>query len=160
MHAVVRYTTERSCVPSTEFPPPLTYCKTIAQYHKRVPTLTQSRFLTDVEIQNGSFFFFLIIIIFGCVGSAFLYEGFLQLRRAGATLHRGARASDYRGLSCCGTRAPDTQAQQLWLTGLVAPRHEGSSQTRARTRVPCIGRRTPNHCTTREAPEWFFIPAS
>ena len=29
----------------------------------------------------------------------------------------------------------------------------GSSQTRARTRVPCIGRRILNHCATREAPE-------
>ena len=79
-----------------------------------------------------SFFFF----FFGCVGSSFLCEGFLQLRRAGATLHRGARTSHYRGLSCCGALAPDAQAQQLWLTGLVAPRHVGSSQTRAQTRVP------------------------
>ena len=69
----------------------------------------------------------------------------------GATLHRGARASHYRGLSCCGAQAPDVQAQQLWLTGLVAPRHVGSSQTRARTRVPCIGRWILNHCATREA---------
>ena len=28
----------------------------------------------------------------------------------------------------------------------------GSSQTRARTRVPCIGRQILNHCATREAP--------
>ena len=28
----------------------------------------------------------------------------------------------------------------------------GSSQIRARTRVPCIGRRILNHCATREAP--------
>ena len=35
--------------------------------------------------------------------------------------------------------------------GLVAPQHVGSSWTRARTRVPCIGRRILNHCTTREA---------
>ena len=28
----------------------------------------------------------------------------------------------------------------------------GSSRTRARTRVPCIGRRILNHCATREAP--------
>ena len=27
----------------------------------------------------------------------------------------------------------------------------GSSQTRARTRVPCIGRQILNHCATREA---------
>ena len=60
-----------------------------------------------------SFFFFLInlFFIFGCVGSSFLCEGFLQLRQAGATLHRGARASHCRGLSCCGAQAPDTQAQ-------------------------------------------------
>ena len=36
--------------------------------------------------------------------------------------------------------------------GLVAPRHMGSSQTGDRTRVPCIGRRILNHCTTREVP--------
>ena len=97
-------------------------------------------------------FFKKFLFIYGCVGSLFLCEGFLQLRQVGATLHHGVRASHYRGLSCCGAQAPDAQAQQLWLTGLVAPRHVGSSQTRARTRVPCIGRQIPNHCTTREAP--------
>ena len=51
----------------------------------------------------------------------------------------------------CRAQAPDAQAQQLWLTGPVAPQHVGFSQTRARTRVPCIGRQTPNHCTTGEA---------
>ena len=39
----------------------------------------------------------------------------------------------------------------MWLTRLVAPRHVGSSQTRARTHVPCIGRQILNHCATREA---------
>ena len=53
--------------------------------------------------------------------------------------------------SRCGAQTPDTQGQQLWLTGLVAPWHVGSSQTRARTRVPCIGRQILNHCATREA---------
>ena len=100
------------------------------------------------------FFFFLIFIylfIYGSVGSSFLCEGFLQLWQVGATLHRGARASHHRGLSCCGAQAPDAQAQQLWLTGPAAPRHVGSSQTRARTRVPCTGRQTLNHCATWEA---------
>ena len=115
------------------------------------------------ESKHAFFFFFLVVdfliylfiylfIIYGCVESSFLCEGFLQLRQAGATLHRSARASHYHGLSCCGAQAPDVQAQQLWLTGLVAPRHVGSSQTRARTRVPCIGRQTLNHWATREAP--------
>ena len=44
----------------------------------------------------------------------------------------------------------------MWLTGLVAPRHVGSSQTRARTRVPCISRQILNHCATREAPVYLF----
>ena len=54
---------------------------------------------------------FIYLFILGCVGSSFLCEGFLQLQQAGATLHRGARASHYRGLSCCGAEAPDAQAQ-------------------------------------------------
>ena len=62
----------------------------------------------------------------------------------------------YRGLSCCGAQAPDAQAQLLWLTGLVAPRHVGSSQTRARTRVPCLGRQILNHCAAREARNLFI----
>ena len=41
----------------------------------------------------------------------------------GATLHRSARASHYRSISCCRAQAPDEQAQQLWLTG---SRHTGS----------------------------------
>ena len=107
------------------------------------------------------FLFFSLFFIYGCVGSPFLCEGFLQLRQVGATLHRGAWASHCRSLSCCGAQAPDAQAQQLWLTGPVAPWHVGSSQIRARTRVPCIGRQTLNHCDTREAQVhqfyWFFF---
>ena len=62
------------------------------------------------------FFFFLkftffYLFIYDCVGSSFLCEGFLQLRRVGATLHHSAQASHYRGLSCCGAQAPDAQAQ-------------------------------------------------
>ena len=33
----------------------------------------------------------------------------------------------------------------------------GSSQTRARTRVPCIVRQILNHCATREAPKLLLI---
>ena len=107
------------------------------------------------------FFFFLILFIYlfiyGCAGSSFLCDGFLQLQQVGATLHRSVRASHYRGLSCCRAQAPDAQAQQLWLTGLVALRHVGSSQTRARSRVPRIGRQILNDCATREAPDSTFL---
>ena len=44
----------------------------------------------------------------------------------------------------------DAQASVGMCSGLVAPSHVGSSQTRDRTRVPCIGRRILNHRTTRE----------
>ena len=91
------------------------------------------------------------------LGLRLLCEGLLQLWQVGTTPHHGARAFHYCGLSCCGAQAPDAQAQQLWLTGPVAPRHVGSSQTRARTRVPCIGRQILNHCATREAPLNLFF---
>ena len=45
----------------------------------------------------------------------------------------------------------------MWHTGLVAPQHVGSSQTRARTHVPCTGRQILNHCATREACLLFLI---
>ena len=48
-------------------------------------------------------YLFIYLFIFGCAGSSFLCEGFLQLRRAGATLHRGAQASHCRGLSLRST---------------------------------------------------------
>ena len=74
----------------------------------------------------------------------------------------GPHASPCGGFSCWGPRALGTwapqsglpgsraQAQQLRCTGLVALQQVESSQTRDRTRVPCIGRRILNHQTTRE----------
>ena len=50
-----------------------------------------------------------------------------------------------RRLSSCGSRAQ------------LLTRHVRSSQTRARTRVPCISRQTLNHCATREALIPFLI---
>ena len=115
------------------------------------------------------------MFIFGCVGSSLLRGlslvaargGYSSLRCTGFSLwwlllfqSTGPR---HAGFSSCGTWAQQlwltgsrVQAQQLWRTGLVAPRHVGSSRTRARTRVPCIGRRIPNHCVTREALSGYF----
>ena len=45
----------------------------------------------------------------------------------------------------------------MWRTGLVAPWHVGSSWTRARTRVLCIGRRILNHCATWEVLFFFYF---
>ena len=66
------------------------------------------------------------------------------------------QASHCCGFSRCGAQALDAQAQRPWLKGLAAPRHVGSSWTGVQTRVPCIGRRTLNHCATREALENNF----
>ena len=63
----------------------------------------------------------------------------------------GTWASHCCSLTRCGAQAPDARAQRPWLTGPAAPWHVGSSWTGVRTRVPCIGRRTLNHCATREA---------
>ena len=101
-------------------------------------------------------FYFYLLIYFWLCWVFVSVRGLSPVAASGATLHHGARAPHYRGLSRCGARAPDAQAQQLWLTGLAALRHVGSSQTRARTRVPCIGRRILNHCATREAPDISF----
>ena len=59
--------------------------------------------------------------------------------------------SRHVGFSSCSTRA-----QQLWLTGLVAPRHVGASRTRDRTHVPCIDSWIFNHCVTRKVLHHFL----
>ena len=97
-------------------------------------------------------------------------RGYSSLRCAGFSLQwllllrsTGSRCT---GFSSCGTWAQQlwlagsrVQAQQLWHAGLLAPRHVGSSRTRARTRVPCTGRRTLNHCATRKAQQFEFLIA-
>ena len=93
--------------------------------------------------------FFFNLFIFGCIGSSLLYEGFslrwLLIAVASLVAEHGLQA---RGL------------QQLWHVGFVTPRHVGSSQTRVRTRVPCIGRQILHHCATREVPllDDFYCP--
>ena len=52
---------------------------------------------------NISFFLFFYLFIYGCVGSSFLCEGFLQLWQVGATLHRGVQAPHRQGLSLRST---------------------------------------------------------
>ena len=47
--------------------------------------------------------------------------------------------------------------QSLQYKGLVALQHMGSSQTRDRIHVSCIGRRTFNHWTTREVAYLLFF---
>ena len=114
-----------------------------------------------------------------------LVTGFLWLRRAGATLRCGARASQCSGFSCCGARALGARGlQQLHQASSVAvARGLSSHGTRALEHrlsscgarawllcgifpdqglncVPCIDRWILNHCATREVPSpHFFSPS-
>ena len=70
---------------------------------------------TTYLVKSSSiFFFFLIFFIYlslAVLGLRFCARAFSSWRQAGATLHRGARASHYRGPSRCGAQAPDAHAQ-------------------------------------------------
>ena len=56
---------------------------------------------------------------------------------------------------CMGFRS--TWAWELWLAGLAALWHVGSSWTRNPTRVSYVGRWIPIHCTTREVSLTSFL---
>ena len=128
---------------------------------KEMKWLAQGYVAPESGSQSWSIFFFFFS---GCIGSLLLRTGSLQLRQAGATLGCSAWASHCSALPCCGARAPGARASAVVARGLQSAgsaavvhrpscsTHVGSSRTRARTRVPCIGRRIPNHCATREAP--------
>ena len=121
----------------------------------------------ESALVTRSFFFFLIVnfylfiylflyLFLAVLGLCFCARVFSSCGKRGPLFIMVRGPLHYRGLFYCGAQAPDAQAQQLWLTGLVALRHVGSSQTRARTRVPCISRQILNHCTTRETHQIFF----
>ena len=118
------------------------------------------------------YIFFFFFFFFGCIGSLLLNVGFLQLQRAGASLHCGARASHCSGFSCCGAWALGAQASVVVARGLSScgswalERRLSSCGTRACSTTcgvfldqglnlcPCIG--ILNHCATREVPESIF----
>ena len=73
------------------------------------------------DLQVSFFLFlnkFIYLFIFGCVGSSLLRTGFLQLQRAGATLHCSAWTSHCGGFSCCGAQALGEQASVVVAHGL------------------------------------------
>ena len=90
----------------------------------------------------------------GCseCGLLFAVRGLLIVVASLVVEHR-LQARGLQQLWLAGSRE---QAQYLWHTGPVAPWHVGSSQPRARTRVPCVGRRILNHCATREVRCYYF----
>ena len=87
--------------------------------------------------------FFITVYFWLCpVTFSLLALGFLWLQQVGATLKlwcTGFLLQQLLLLRLLGSRA---QAQLLWHTGLAAPWHVRSSQTRDRTYVPDIDRQT------------------
>ena len=127
-------------------------------YYKRFVKSTCGSQSLNFFLKFILFIYFWLCWVFVAVRGPFLVaasRGYSSLWCAGFSLQwfllcsTGSRRT---GFSSCGTRA-----QQLQCTGLVALRHVGSSQTRAQTRVLCIGRRILNHCATKEAPPKFFF---
>ena len=105
----------------------------VNNYEKKILDLQQDR----SHLPFACFFFFnshsfFIFFIFGCVGSSLLSVGFLQLRRAGATLHCSVQASHCGGFSCCrawalGARASVAVARSFSSCGSWALEHRLSS---------------------------------
>ena len=100
----------------------------------------------------------LISVYFGCAGSPLLLSSDCN--------ERGLVFISVQGLLIVGASLVEHGLQECglqWLqhVGLVAPWQVGSSWTRDRTLVPCIGKQILNHWTTREAlylTFFFFFP--
>ena len=130
-----------------------------ACWHDHVTILCFFFFFFFFEKQLGFKKIYDYLFIFGGTESLLLFRVFSSC---------SAQISHFGGFSCCVARALErtgserqvlgsgAQAQYLWRTGLVAPRHLGSSQTRDWTCVSCIGRWILDQWATREALGFCF----
>ena len=105
-----------------------------------MPTLLGVSFLKSKFIYLFNLWLHWVFITARMLSLVAASGGYSLLRCAGFSL---------RWLLLLQSTGSRVQAQYLWLTGLVALQHVGSSWTRDRTRVPCIGRQILNHCATR-----------
>ena len=100
----------------------------------------------SIITRTKCFFFFGLVAFFNlCLflaGSLLPGVGFLQLSSVGFSVQWA--------LSSQSTGSRAQRLQKPWPTGLAAPQHVGSSQTRDRTCVPCSSRQILNCRTTRE----------
>jgi len=104
------------------------------------PSRSKNIFSSSEESLLPLLFLILAALGLGCgVGSLLLCEGFLLLWSSGAF--------GLRWLQLLGSAVP---ARKLWHMGPAAACHVEPSLTRDPTCIPCIGRQTPNHWTTRK----------
>ena len=125
-------------------------------------TLLSKPSATSTELKQNllELFLKLINLFLAALGLRCCAQAFSSCGGGGYSLLRCA-GSHCGGLSCCGARALGARASVVVARGLsscgtralVAPRHVGSSRTRAQTHVLCVGRRILNHCAIREVPE-------
>ena len=95
-------------------------------------------------------FYFIYLLFLAALGLRCCTRDFSSCHERGSTLHCGARSSHCGGFSCCRAWALGAQASVVVQhAGLVAPWHVGSSQTRAGTHVPCIGKIGRASCRER-----------
>ena len=94
------------------------------------------------------FFFFLIYLWLHWVFTAASGFSLVTVSRGHSSLQ--CKSFSLQWLLSLWFLSSRAQAQQSWHTGLVAPTHGGSSQTRDQTLVPCTGRQILNNWTTRE----------
>ena len=115
--------------------------------HHRAFTIFIYLFIFNKFIYLFVFLFLAVLGLCCCVwalsncgkqGLLFFVVHGLLIVVASVVVEHGLQARGLQYLWLIGSRA---QAQQLWFTGLVAPRHVGSSQTRDGTCVPALAGR-------------------
>ena len=129
-----------------------------------VSSALASGFLSSVPPKKSYFIFlvkktFKIIYIFHCVGFSLLHAGVVS----GGTLPCGVRVgpliavdstvAEHRPTGASRWRAPAQHGPSDFVACGILP-------TRDETCVPCIGRQTPIHCTTKEVLGYFIITIS
>ena len=111
----------------------------------------------------------LFCFVFGCIGSLLLCAGFSLVAASGGYSLLWCAGFSVRwlllllstgwsrGLSSCGSQALERRLSSCGTRAYLLCGNVGSSWTRARTTVPCDGRRILNHCAMKEVPRPFNI---
>ena len=145
------------------------FCKVI-QVSSSLPQAFTFGYIIYLQYGQVVTFIHLFVFIFGCIGSS-VAQAFSSCGECGLLFaavrglltvvtslvaEHGLQAHQLQQLRRTGSVVV---ARRLQSTGSVVVAHGlscstawGSSRTRARTHVPCIGRQILNHCTTREVP--------
>ena len=105
-----------------------------------------NKFSNNIGFLHTNTLHFYMYFIFGCTGSLLL-RGFLLLVASKGYSTCSARTSHSNAFSCHSVWAlylctvvvtPELWNMELWPTGLVSPRHVGTSRMRDRTLMSCV----------------------